>query len=99
MILSNHAEDDQGCGEKNPEIAFMDDIFFHITKGYDFTPRIVCNLYHVDDYYISYKDTIIYTIYIYYICIYYIYVHVSIYDSILNLQGLFQKLPHKKRGS
>lgn len=37
MISSNHAEDDQGCEEKIPEIAFMDDIFFHITKGYDFT--------------------------------------------------------------
>ena len=79
MILSNHAEDDQGCGEKNPEIAFMDDIFFHITKGYDFTPPIVCNLYHVDDYYISYKDTIIYTIYIYITYVYIIYTYMFQY--------------------
>ena len=49
MILSNHAEDDQGCGGKIQKLLLWMTSFFISLKGaISHTPGI-CNLYHAND--------------------------------------------------
>lgn len=95
MISSNHAEDDQGCEEKIPEIAFMDDIFFHITKGYDFThPLFVIYISCKWLLYIIQRYHYIHNIYIYIYSIHMFHIWLRSEPA-----RPFSKTPQKKRGS